>query len=235
MSCLRIVVLASFASLPIFALACGDDNGANDSGTDATEPNDSSPDVTKPSDASPSDAKTNDASDGGFAGCPTYDGSVAFCKTIVAHCEACGPSLGACDTAHFQTECEAIVPLLSAEHVAAAAACVSACDTTDQNWGFEIPPSGTCQKTFLADASLTNAAQKVATDYCAKCGDGGACASQISSELDLVDYSDSLSTTLDQDCTPDASAACGTPYFFCALGALGNAGGGILCSDAGDQ
>ena len=215
---LRILTIVATVSLAaVFAVqACGgDNNNGNDAGSDAT-----TNDVAI-------DKATNDVvqqGDGG-GGCPTYTGSSGVCKALVARCQACGSTFSSCQTANFTTECEGLTPLLSAAYVNAVTACEAVCDSD---------ASSACQKASLADASLTSAQQKIATDYCSVCDAGSNCVATIESNLNVVEYSDTLAATIDSNCKPDAAAACQLSKFgTCVLGTVIGTLPPNPCADAG--
>jgi len=220
--------VAALSSLPLLLLqACssGDDcNGGcpADGGQDGTT-----------SDAAPGDANNPDSTPpaDGAAGCPTYNGSVAFCKAAVARCGACGAdaaALNQCQLDNFDAVCNYVNDVFSSQYQGAVESCATLCDSNAES---------TCQTAALADASLSSAQQKVANDYCAKCGTGNGCAAQVAQQLSLIRLSDTLAGEVDQNCTPDAggpdSAACGGSYGACALAVEFAALEGAPCADAG--
>ena len=198
-------VAASSVAAAFFAQACGGDSGNADGGPDATT-NDSQAD-TQTVDVAQSDGATDAGS------CPTYTGSAQFCTAAVARCNACGPSsLGtlaqsACERAHFSTICDGYAAIFSQAVVTAETTCESICDQDASN---------ACAKGVLADASLTTAQTKVATDYCARCSDGGGCVTSVEQKLNLVEYSDTLANAVDTQC---ADAGC-TQFTQCLTGVI---------------
>lgn len=200
-----------------FVQACGGDSNGDDGGTDATA-------TDAAADTISSDAG-NDVTQGDGGACPTYSGSAQFCKDIVAHCGACGSTgLSSCQLANFATICEGTNAAFSQAYVASITSCATICDSD---------AASACQKAAFADASLTPAQTKVATDYCTFCDGGSACAAQIETSFNLVEISDSLAATIDSKCTPDASAACSpTTFGACVLGNLFAALPNV-CADAG--
>ena len=180
---LRTRVLAAFSILVLSGasalLACGDDSNTSDGGPDAT-------------------SKDSDT-DAPATGCPTYTGSSQLCKALVTRCEACdaGGSATACQLASFSSYCENLTSYFSQAYLDAITSCASICDTN---------ANSACTQAAIVDASLTAAEQKIGTDYCSVCGDGGSCLASLNPEL--AQYSDSFATTLDNACKPDGSAAC---------------------------
>jgi hypothetical protein len=221
----RWTLLAFFASTSAaLPLACGGDNGNGDAGPDGTTADAAG------NDAATTDASTNDATKSNDGSCPTYSGSVEFCKAAIDRCNACGASsinLTACDVANLDALCNWANGIFSPQFQAAAESCANLCEADAQS---------SCSKAALADASLSTAQQKTATDYCAECGKNAGCAAQFASQFNLAEYSDTVAAALDK-CTPDAggpdSGACGVGYFGCAFAALTTALAGNPCADAG--
>ncbi len=214
----------------VFVQACGgDDSNTGDSGGLDSTTND-----VVVTDTGAGDVKTDSPTTTDGGSCPSYSGSNAFCTAALAHCASCGEgvlNLNTCQVSNFTAVCDYFAPAFSQAFANAESACSTVCDAGASN---------ACIKASLADASLTTAQQKTATDYCARCGDGGAgCAPAIASQLNFVEISDSLVGQIDTLCTPDAggpdSSACGGKYGACALGLLSNAISGGPCSDAGGQ
>ncbi|HEY2367535.1 MAG TPA: hypothetical protein VGH87_14165 [Polyangiaceae bacterium] len=216
----RTKLLLPIAATPMFVLfvlqACGgDSNNGNDASTDGTTGGDATPDVAQ-------DVQGNDSS-----ACPTYTGSVEFCKASIARCNACPGSvnINSCQRQNLDAVCNAAGNIFSAQFASAATACETVCDSDASN---------ACEKNALADASLTTTQQKLVTDYCTRCStDAGACGAQLAPSI--VQYSDTIVTTIDQTCAPDAggpdSSAC-KGFNTCAgtqlLGALNS----LPCADA---
>ncbi|HEY1958992.1 MAG TPA: hypothetical protein VGH28_25440 [Polyangiaceae bacterium] len=206
----------------LVALACVSMTGAlvvQACGGDDSKPGDAGPDGTS------NDAVANDAPVSDDGGCPTYTGSSPICKASVARCNACNPTVTACERSTFVSTCEAVTPFFSAAYINATADCATLCDSDAQ---------AACSKASLADASVTAAQLKIATDYCGFCDGGAACISQVESSFNLVEYSDSLAATIDSKCAPDAAAKCPLPTFGgCVVGTLFATLPPNPCADAG--
>jgi hypothetical protein len=199
----------SALALGLTAQACGGGTNAADAGPDATSSD-------SPSD-SPSDAQADVTTDDG--GCPSYNGSTAYCLAAEAHCTSCGGNFSACQRSHFTSNCEAFGLLFSQAYSNAFTTCETSC-------------TGTCFTQAIADASLTAAQTKVATDYCAMCSDAGGCVAFIEQKLNLIDYSDNICNQIDSTCTPDSGAACASnPYDLCAATVI-SSGVPNPCADA---
>jgi hypothetical protein len=220
----RTKLLAPIAAVPMVVLvvlqACGGDtNNGSDASTDGTTGSDATPDVVAQDSA-------NDVVQTSDGGCPTYTGSVEFCKAAVAKCNACPGStkFTTCDLQNLDAVCNAAENVFSLAFANAESACATVCDSDASN---------ACEKAAVADASLTNAQQKLVTDYCGRCGTSTGCAAQTAAGV--VQYGDPVVTTIDQKCAPDAggpdSSAC-AQFTGCAgtilLGALGS----LPCADA---
>lgn len=173
----------------------------------------------------------NDVTQSNDSGCPTYNGSVEFCQAAVARCNTCGASsltLTSCDLANFNAVCNWANGIFSSQFQAATQACESVCDKDAES---------ACATAALADASLSTAQQKTVTDYCTRCGMSAGCAAQFASQLNIVEYSDTIATEID-NCTPDAggpdASGCGFGFETCAFAVLENAlTNGNPCADAG--
>jgi hypothetical protein len=178
--------------------ACGGTSNTVDGGPDATSSD-------SPSDTNPmNDVVSNDVNDNDTgASCPTYNGAVELCNAGISRCTACGSTLTACQTANYTTECEALANFFSQAYANATAACASTCDTDADT---------ACIKANLADAALTTAQTQPAMAYCNECfsGNVAACVTAFEGNINLINYSDSVCTSIAQKCTPDAStdAAC---------------------------
>lgn len=221
---LLLLVVGSFATGAALQ-ACSGDSGQSDGGPDATA--DTASDVTP--DTTPTNDAENDAGSDAASTCPTYTGSSTFCQASVAHCMTCGAaaSTPTCALPRFTEFCDDVTGALSTQclNMEVAAWTAGSCDA-----------SVACDSTSLADASPTAAQTKAATDYCAMCGDSGACVASVISSLSLKVFSDTLCNSIDQTCTPDAStsAAC-NKYATCALGLANAQFNNVLnfCKDAG--
>ncbi len=221
---LRLRVLALLASGSAFTLlalqACSGDNAGGDAGPDATT-GDASQDVVA-KDVAQDVVQTNDAA------CPTYTGSVEFCKAAVARCNACPgtTSVSTCQRQNFDAVCSGIANIFSTQFQNALNACATTCDQDAET---------ACQRAELADASLTSAQQKVATDYCSHCATDAGCAAALAAQINLIEIADPLATTIDNSCTPDAgpdSGSCGVAFEGCALGILSGSVKTLPCADA---
>jgi len=219
----RLRLVAVVCLMPSFGLAvvegCGGDNAASDAGPDATQPDVSAGDSAPPGNDAASDATPNGD---GAAGCPTYSGTSEFCKAIVTHCGACGnKNITACERANFTSFCDKVATAFSATFASAETTCATDCNT-----------QAACIKGELAEAGLSTAQQKAATDYCTACSDAGsACVAQVAAQLSLAEYSDTLVNAFDTTCTPDASAGCGNAYAICVTKVYDQMTAGV-CSDA---
>jgi hypothetical protein len=202
--------------LACFIFACGGDGGSTgDAGPDATQ-----------SDATQSDVATNDGGGDAQTGCPSYSGSSTICQALVARCNACGGAADAsqCALANFAAICEATVGAVYSQAAGnAELACANVCAQ---------PDAQACASAALADAALTNAQLKSASDYCAACLDAGPGCADMVGHAFLVPFSDSLSNAIDTKCTPDAASGCGQPWLTCAQGLL-KAGSTTNICDAG--
>jgi hypothetical protein len=217
----RTKLLFPIAATPMFVLgllqACGGDtNVGNDASSDVTTGNDVK-----------ADNVTQDVVPPGDGGaCPTYTGSVEFCKAAVERCNACPGAVkfNSCQRQNLDAVCNAAVNVFSMQYANAVEACATVCDTDASN---------ACERANIADASLTAAQQKLVTDYCSHCGLNAGCAAQVGAQV--IEFADPLTTTIDQQCTPDAggpdSAAC-VGYGNCATTKLLGAIAALPCSDA---
>jgi hypothetical protein len=221
-----ITSLASLASVTTLAFvsleACSGDSSSSDGGLDGTT-NDATGDVVAAD-------TSNDVMQSNDSGCPTYNGSVEFCTAAVARCNTCGASaisLTTCDITNLNAVCNWANGVFSNQFQAASTSCDSVCDKDAET---------ACANAALADASLSTAQEKTVTDYCARCGEDAGCAATFAKELNIVEYSDTIVTAMD-NCTPDAggpdSGACGLGYVGCAFGILETALAGNPCADAG--
>jgi hypothetical protein len=197
--------------------ACSGDSNNADGGPDVTQGD------SPASDGNPQNEAGNDS-----GSCPSYTGSTVLCQAGITHCGACGSNLTACQTAHYATSCEALANVYSTQLAAAYAACASTCDQDAMT---------ACENANLADAALSSAQTKVATDYCGKCGgqDAGGCTATLEKDLKLVELNDSLAAQIDMVCSPDAStmAACSVAkYAACLGGQYGAALPADPCADA---
>lgn len=210
------IAVAPMAVLFVLQACGGDSNNGNDASTDGTTGGDATPDVAQ-------DTQGNDSA----SACPTYTGSVDFCKASIARCNACpgAVKINSCQRQNLDAVCNAAGNIFSAQFASAAVACETVCDSDASN---------ACEKNALADASLTTTQQKLVTDFCTRCSlDAGGCGAQLTANV--IQYSDSLVTTIDQKCTPDAggpdSSAC-LGFGNCATGQLLGALGSLPCADA---
>lgn len=194
--------------------ACSGDSNNGDAGPDGTS-SDAAQDVVPGNDGSPMDS-------GG--GCPTYTGSSAFCKALVSECNTCslGSSVTSCVKANYASICEGEGTILSQAAQNAFVSCDNECGDA----------ASACQQAALVDASLTSAQQKVVTDYCAKCGDGGSGCPSPTLHGFIAEFSDTIVNQIDQSCIPDASAQCGAALF-CFLGVAQANAPPDPCADAG--
>ncbi len=133
-----------------------------------------------------------------------------------------------CSLSKFDAVCNWANGIFSAQYQAAFAACATQCDQDAES---------ACNKSALADASLSAAQQKTVDDYCARCGQNQGCAATTASELQIVQISDTIAAQVDSKCTPDAggpdSSACGIAYLSCYGGVAQTALAGSPCADAG--
>jgi len=213
---IALVLVGGMLAAGAITQACSGDNANTDGGADATSNDVVATDVA--TDSPKADAPSND--------CPTYTGSSDLCKAAVTHCQACGGFTGtSCDKAHFAEECEGFAALYSTQCTNEIVAAASNCDA-----------AVSCTFTSFLDASLTTGQAKAANDYCAKCGDGGSCETNLAANVGLALYSDTVCNLIDTACTPDASTASAcklSTYQACAFGVAAANAPKNPCSDAG--